>query len=270
MKKTLLVSALVFVLLVTSFMTISCKALGIGTAGTVQSVVIPATGTAYVVTDASTSDDPQGLRDQNFSTQDFIKIWYAWDVQATEKVISIGLFNFDLSSVKNKDIKSATLQMYATRTDLTKAVRLVDVSLVDGTWDSKTVTYNTRPTWGGSAIATCAVYGAGVWYSWDVSASVAQKAKDGDISYVSGLNTMDDKSEEQVLFASKQVSATAPRLLVTYTSSTTSLVPWYIWVAGIVIIAIIAFFVGWSVTRRRQQIIQQQVIIGGQPPEQKK
>jgi Na+/H+ antiporter NhaC len=81
---------------------------------------------------------------------------------------------------------------------------------------------------------------------------------------------MDDKSEEQVLFASKQVSATAPRLLVTYTSSTTSLVPWYIWVAGIVIIAIIAFFVGWSVTRRRQQIIQQQVIIGGQPPEQKK
>ena len=249
MKKTLLVSALVFVLLATTFMTFSCKALGIGS-GT-QSVVIPATGTAYVVTDASTTDDPQGLRDQNYSTQDFIKIWYAWDVQATEKVISIGLYKFDLSSVKNKDIKSATLQMYATRTDLTKAVRLVDVSLVDGAWDAKTVTYNTRPTWGGSALATTAIYGAGVWYSWDVSASVLQKAKDGEVSYVSGLNTMDDKSEEQVLFASSQVSATAPRILVTYTSSNTSLVPWWIWVIGIVVIAIIAFFIGWAVTRRK-------------------
>ncbi len=80
------------------------------------------------------------------------------------------------------------------RTSLAKAVRLVDVSLVDGTWDPATVTYNTRPTWGGSAIATCAVYGAGVWYSWDVSASVLQKAKDGEVSYVTGLNAMDDKT----------------------------------------------------------------------------
>jgi hypothetical protein len=251
MKKTLLVSALVFVLLATTFMTFCCKALGIGS-GT-QSVVIPATGTAYVVTDVSTTDDPQGLRDQNFSTQDFIKIWYVNQAQATEQVISVGLLKFDLSSVKNKEIASATLQMYATRVDFTEGAigRLVDVNQVDGTFDAATVTYNTRPAWGVSPIARSFIYGAGFWYSWDVSASVLQKAETGEVAYVTGLLTMEDKSEEQVLFASKNVSAAAPRLLVTYTSSSTSLVPWWIWVIGIVVIAIIAFFIGWAVTRRK-------------------
>jgi len=248
--KRILVSTLVLLLVVTSFLAVSCQALGIGTSGTLQSTIIPATGTAYVASDTSTTDDPQGLRDQNYSTQDFIKVWYQWDVQATEKVISVGLMKFDLSSLKNKDIKSATLQMYATRADITKAVRLVDVSQITGTWDPATVTYNTKPDWGASAVATCGVYGAGVWYSWDVGASVAQQVKSGEVSYVTGLNTMDDKSTEQVLFASQQVTAAAPRLLVTYTTSNTSIVPWWIWVAGIVIIAIIAFFLGLWITRR--------------------
>lgn len=249
MKKLVILAALVLLMV----LTVSCQALGIG--GNLQSVVIPTNGTAYVASDVSSEDDPEGLRDQNFSTQDFIKVWYINKVQATEQVISVGLMKFDLSALKGKEIKSATLQMYATRTDFAKAIRLVDISVVDGTWEPGLVTYNSKPTWSGSAIATAAVYGAGVWYSWDVSNSVIQKAETGEISYVTGLNAMDDKTEEQVLFASQQAGDTAPRLLVTYTSNNSSFLPWWMWLIIVVVVAVIVFIIVWSVMRRRVRVI---------------
>ena len=251
MKRVLTVSVILVMLLAVLLPAAGCSALN-GSA--LQTAVITANGSAYVVTDTSTQDDPQGLRDKNYSTQDFLKIWYAWDVQSTEKVISVGLTKFDLASLKGKDIKSATLQMYATRTDLAKAVRLVDVSLVDASsaWDAATVTYNTRPTWSASSVATAAVYGAGVWYSWDVTPSIIQSAKTGTASFVAGLNAMDDKTEEQALFSSAQAAnGTAPRILVTYNSANASTFPWWIWVIAIVVVAIIAFFVGWLLMRAR-------------------
>ena len=186
---------------------------------TLQELLIPATGSAYIVTDASTTADPQGLRDKNFSTQDFINVWYQWDVQGTEKDVSVGLVQFNLASLKGKDIKSATLQMYATNVNLTQAVRLVDINLVSGTWNEQKVTFNNKPDWSANSIASCAVYGAGIWSSWDVTGSVAQSVKSGTVSYAAGLDTMADKSQEQVLFASRQVSTTAPRLIITYVDS---------------------------------------------------
>jgi hypothetical protein len=133
-------------------------------------------------------------------------------------------------------------------------VRLVDISLIDGTWDAATVTYNTKPNWSGNSIATCAIYGAGVWCSWDVSGSAVSKAKTGsEVSYAIGLNTMADKSKEQVLFASKQVTAAAPRLIVTYASSSSALFPMWVWIVVIVVIAIIAFLVGMMISRRRSR-----------------
>ena len=251
MKKILLASALVFVLLLSSVLASSCSSLGIGSSGTLQSKIIPATGTAYIVTDASTTDDPQGLRDQNFHTQDYINVWYQWDVTGTEKAISVGLVKFDLSSLKGKDIKSATLQMDSTGTTFIQnvAVRLVDVSLVDGTWDPATVTYNTKPSWNVGSIATAAIYGAGVWNSWDVSPSVVSKVKDGEVSYAIGLDTMADKSQEQVLFASQNGTAAAPRLIVTYAASGNGM-PMWVWIVVVVVIAIIAFFAGLVITRR--------------------
>jgi len=250
MKKLLLTSVLVMVLLATAVLASSCSALGTK-AGALQSVIIPSTGTAYVVTDTSTTDDPQGLRDKNFSTQDFINVWYQWDVQGTEKIISVGLTQFDLATLKGKDIKSATLQMYTTNVNFTQAARLVDISLVDGTWDAKTVNFTNKPNWASSSIASSVVYGAGVWTSWDVSASVAQKAKDGTVvSYAAGLDTMADKSQEQALFASQNIAAATPRLIVTYTASNSSL-PMWVWIVGIVVIAIIAFLAGLMITRRR-------------------
>jgi hypothetical protein len=272
MKKIFFASALVLILLITSVLASSCAA------STQQSVIIPATGSTYIVTDASTTDDPQGLRDKNYSTQNYINIWYQWDVQATEKDISVGLVKFDISSLKNKDIKSATLQMYVTSSTLTQAARLVDISLVDTTWNEQKVTYNNKPTWETNASSSAAVFnnGAGIWTSWDVTGEVAQKPKGGVVSYAIGLDAMTDKSQEQVTFASRQVSDTSPRLIVTYTLSNNSPFAWWVWVVGIVVIAIIAFFAGWMITRRRisrraatsGEAAANTEVTGDKPPEQ--
>ena len=249
MRKIFLATALVLILLLTSVMATSCSVLGIGSSGKTQSIVVPSTGTAYVVEDANNASDPQKLQTTNFSTQNFINVWYQWDVTGTEKDISVGLVQFDLSSLKGKTITSATLQMYVTSATLTQAARLVDISLVTGTWDASKVTYKTKPSWASNSIASSVVYGTGVWSSWDVSGSVASAVKNGTVSYAAGLDTMDDKSQEQVLYASDNIPAAAPRLLVTYTSSTNGILPWWVWVAGIVIIAIIAFFAGWLIMK---------------------
>ena len=245
MRKLLLTSALIFVLLVTTVAATSCAS-----SATQQSTIIPATGTAYVVTDASTASDGGQLEGTNFSTQDFINVWYQWDVQATEKDISVGLTQFDISSLKNKDVKSATLQMFVTSDTLSEPARLVDVSLVTDKWTAKTVNFNNKPTWSATGISSSVVYGAGVWSSWDVTASVISGTKSGWVSYAAGLDTMSDKSQEQVLYASNNVAASAPRLVVTYAASTNSVLPLWGWIAGIVIIAIIAFLAGWMITKR--------------------
>ena len=234
-------------LLVTAVVMTSCSFLG--KSGTQQSTILQSNGTTYVVTDASSGGDSGTLEGKNFSTQDFINVWYQWDVQATENDISVGLVQFDISSLKNKDIKSATLQMFVTSDTLSEPARLVDISLVTDKFDPKTVNFNNKPNWSATGIASSVVYGAGVWSSWDVTASVISGAKSGTVAYAAGLDTMSDKTQEQVMFASNNVAASAPRLLVTYASTSSGFPIWF-WIALIVVIALIAFFAGWMITRR--------------------
>jgi hypothetical protein len=199
---------------VTQFVTATVTA----TPNTLRELIIPADGSSYIVTDASKTADPQGLRNQNYSSQNSITIKYQWDITGTEQIVSVGLVQFDLSSLNGKDIKSATLQMYVTSANLSQATRLVDISQITSVWNEQTVTYNNKPTWNSSS-ASCAISGAGVWSSWDVTSSVQQATGTGVVSYAAGLDTMVDKSQEQILYSSRQVSAQAPRLIITYMDS---------------------------------------------------
>ena len=52
---------------------------------------------------------------------------------------------------------------------------MVDVSLADGPWTQSDVTFNTLPQISNPPLASAAVYGANVWYSWDVTAAVVRK-----------------------------------------------------------------------------------------------
>src|SRR5216684_6934443 len=127
---------LIFGLLVSS-------ALSVGAAPADESVVVEATDNSYVVADVSAPDDPQGLRAKNFGGLDFLKIWYASQVQAQEQIVSVGLVKFDLSALKDREVRSAHLQLFATRADLLQPVRLVDVSLAEGPWTEADASFKT-------------------------------------------------------------------------------------------------------------------------------
>jgi hypothetical protein len=216
-----------------------------------DSVMLEATDDSYVVADVSAADDPQGLRDKNFGGLDFLKVWYANQVQAQEQIVSVGLVKFDLAALKDREVRSAHLQLFAQRADLLQPVRLVDVSLADGPWNRADVTFNTLPQISNPALASAAVYAANVWYSWDVTPAVVRKARDGSVAYAVGLRTLESKGEEQVVFASSQAGRNAPRLLVTLTPVAPS-IPLYAFPVGIVAAALGAFGVGLLYGRRRR------------------
>ncbi len=219
----------------------------------IDNKMLTAVAGAHITTDASRQDDPQGLRDRNFGDQDFIAVSYANKLQAEEQLVVVGLTKFDLNPVKNLPIQSAILQMYALRADLAQPARLVDVSPVEGDWDGKSVTYNNRPAWSGNPIATTALYGGGVWYSWDVTPSL--QGRTDNISYVLGLRTVEEKKGEQVLFASQNAGVSvAPRLIVTYAVPETVVPVWSVPAAGVAVavVAVLALLFVPRLLKTRQ------------------
>ncbi|HEY1294403.1 MAG TPA: DNRLRE domain-containing protein [Chloroflexota bacterium] len=216
-----------------------------------DSVVLDATEDSYVVADVSAAADPQGLRDKNFGGLDFLKIWYANQQQATEQIVSVGLVKFNLSSLGDREVRSAHLELFAQRADLLQPVRLVDVSLADGPWSQTDVTFNGLPTIGSPPLASAAIYGANVWYAWDVTPAVVRKVRDGSVSYAVGLRTLETKGEEQVVFASSEAGRNAPRLVVTMAPVAPSISP-YVMAGLLVAAALLAFGGGVLLGRRRR------------------
>ena len=227
--------------------------LSLGAKPAVKSVVVEAVQDAFVVTDASTAEDPQKVRDQSFGNADSVRVSYAFKVKGDEQLVSIGLFAFGLEPLQGLEVESATLQLFALRTDLAQPSRLIDLSLVRGPWTEKEVTFNARPPWDANPIATTAVYGPERWYSWDVTQTVGRLEKRGTVSYALGLRTVEEKKEEQVLFVSHEGGRSAPRLVVTYTPRPSG-IGWYPWAGGIAGAAVIAFVVGWWLARRRRSV----------------
>jgi hypothetical protein len=219
---------------------------------TEESLVVPSIEDAYVVTDISSGGDPQALRDKNFGTQDFVKVWYAFQVQAQEQMVSVGLIKFDLSALADKDVRSAHLQLFAVRTDLAEAARLVDVSLAEGNWSEQQVTFTTLPQVATPPLSTAAVYGANVWYSWDLTPGVVRKVRDGSMAVAVGLRTLENKKEEQVVFASSRAGRNGPRLVATYPAVTPAL-PLNVLAAGAAGLAVLTFVVGILLGRVRRR-----------------
>ena len=221
----------------------------------VKSIIIDATEDTYIVTDLADDEDPQGFRSQNYGSLEFLKTWYAWGIIADERLLSVDLIKFDLSEIEDLDIESASMQLFARQTDLTQTARLVGVHVVKGGWAEAEVTYNLRPSWETVPIATAAVYGAGGWYSWNVTGSIISAARRGEISFPVALRSATQQNEEQVLFISKEGIDKSPRMVVTFEASPSSgisSVDWWWWliIAGAIVVLIaIAFTVG-TVRRR--------------------
>jgi hypothetical protein len=225
-----------------------------------KSLVIDVSEDTYVVADLNDPSDALGLREKNYGSLDFVKTWYLWNVVEEggqevekEKVISIIYLKFDLSPIENKTIESATLQLYAKNVVLTNP-RFVQVFLVSSDWSESTINFNSKPTWGTTAIASSVVYSADYWYSWDVTGDVTSGRQAGDIAFAVMLRDMDKGSEELVAFSSREAGANIPRLVVTYTEPGI-VISWYWWVIGPIVLvglAALAFFGGLRVRRSRQ------------------
>ena len=210
-------------------------------------LIIDASEDTYVVTDLASAEDPQGFRKQNYGSLEFLKTWYAWGVLQDERLLSVDLIKFDLSELQGRDIESISLQMFARQTNLTEQARLVDVHLVNGQWSEAEVTYETRPSWNNVPVATAAIYGAGGWYTWNITGSATAAERLGEISYAVALRSATQQNEEQVLFVSKEALDKAPRMLVTYSTSPGSgigSVDWWWWlvIVGVVVVLVLGAF----------------------------
>ena len=224
----------------------------------VKSLVIDAVEDSYVVTDLADDADPQGFRKQNYGSLEFLKTWYAWGVVEDERLLSVDLLKFDLSEITDLDIESVSLQLFARETNLTQAARLVDVHLVNGPWAEADVTYETRPVWDSVPLATAAVYGAGGWYTWNITGSTTSALRKGEISFAVALRSALVENEEQVLFVAKEALDKAPRMVVTYNLSASeglASVSWWWWaiIAGAAVVLIgVAFGMGIKLRRPSQ------------------
>ena len=244
-------------------------------ASATKSLVVDVAEDAYVVADLNDPDDTLGFREKNYGSLDFVKAWYLWNVEMVEqevegeevegeeaepevveveveleKVISVIYLKFDLSQLEDKTVESVMLQLYAQNVVLL-APRYVQVFLVSSDWAETTITFNSRPTWGQTAIATTIIYQADQWYGWDVTDDVIRETESGQISLAVMLRDMEKAAEELVAFPSLEAGGNVSRLVITYAESG---VVWYWWVIGVVVLLALlalAFFGGLKLRRRQ-------------------
>ena len=127
-----------------------------------------------------------------------------------ERLISIDLVKFNLDELKGKDIESAMLQLFARTANLRQPARLVDIHRVREAWSESDVTFNSQPNWDPVPIATAAIYGAGGWYSWNITGSVIEAVRNGEVSVAVALRSVAEESEEQVAFVSTEGLSKVP------------------------------------------------------------
>ena len=187
----------------------------------VTTVIITATGDSAVRTDQSTPEDSPEIEGGNFGDQPAISSGYVYGIVGDERLVSVGLFQFDLTPVLGEELLSVHAQLFVVQTVFNEAVRLVDLHMVvEGEWSEDMVAFTNRPGWTPEPVATAAVYGPGLWYSWDITAPVLQLMESSPvISFATGLRTTVVGAQEEVIFAAKEaateVGTRQPRLMIT-------------------------------------------------------
>jgi hypothetical protein len=243
-------------------------------ASATKSLVIDVSEDAYIVADLNDPSDSMGFRDENYGDLDFFKVWYLWNVVQEEvipevpegeeavpeiveteyeKIWCVSYLKFDLAELEDITVDSAMLQLYASNMGLA-APRYVQVLQVESEWDELTLTFNTAPGWGQSALSTVIIYEADRWYGWDVTAGVKAEKAAGQMSLAVMFRDVEKASEELVAFPSHESGENAARLLITYTEPGFSFA-WYWWVIiGVVALILLAaaFFGGTKLRSRKK------------------
>jgi len=133
--------------------------------------------------------------------------------------VKIAYIKFDISSLAGKNITSAKLRIRGNADTSAGSNGTQNVKVTSTTsWSESLMTYSNRPT-SSSAIATISGFAPSTWSSAIVTGAVQSKIGQSTISF-----TIDSGSGDNIIFYSRQADSD-PQLVVTYDSSTSTVVP---------------------------------------------
>jgi len=172
------------------------------------------TDDAYVLADLLDSADNNELRKFNSGALDTLKIGYALNTSdIPNQNISVALLKFDLGDLDEKQIESATLQLYADQLQLSKPQN-IGVFFVNGsTWNESTLTYENIPSV--SNLITTTMLDSVNYYTWNLEDVVKQNSGK-QISLMLSFVTLLPNTEDVIIFASKDAPSPdhIPKLII--------------------------------------------------------
>ncbi len=131
-------------------------------------------------------------------------------LQARSSTTVHSYLRFEVSGLNGASVQAARLRLY-TKTGSSQAVNAKTVAT--DTWGETTITYSNAPAVGTTAGNSPATFSSGTWISVDVSSYVKQAG-----AYSFALTT---PNTNVVSFASRETGSTAPKLVLTLSSSAT-------------------------------------------------
>lgn len=126
---------------------------------------------------------------------------------------------FDLSILDGATVQTASLELYRNGGSTTPVDLYVCVDRLAATWDAMTVNWTNQPS--GAPIDKCNLVGtAAAYYGWDVTGLLQEWIDGTSPNYGLLLRANSETTIGWRSFASREVSAAAPRLVVTFSPST--------------------------------------------------
>lgn len=160
------------------------------------------TDDTFVIADVNDPDDIKGLQKRSLGDLDVLTTWYSWNVSDETKIFSITYLKFDLNNISSREIESATLLLYANKTQIVERVSNFAIYSLNGTsWSEKDLSYddNVAPL---ERISDITAINEPGLYEWDITQYVINNAG-SEIAIAANFDKIIDKKAEVVTFISK-------------------------------------------------------------------
>jgi len=175
------------------------------------------TDDAFIGLDFTNPNDSFGLRTLNSGNEEFLKVWYAFNVtEAEELITTVGNMKFDLSEINPDHIINANLKLYPYIVGTSGGEQIISVyHLPYNDWNESTITFDNSGGLAQNEISFTTIDEPNQWYNWDVTDFVKENAG-SSVSLSLSYQTVFPGHEEQVVFYSKDSSIdTSPYLEIT-------------------------------------------------------
>jgi len=160
------------------------------------------TDDTFVIADINDPDDIKGLQEHVLGELDVFTTWYSWNVSDETKIFSMSYLKFDLTNISSNEIESATLLLYANKTQTVElAPNFAIYSLNSTSWSEKDLSYNDNVAPLERISDIIAINDPGL-YELDITPYVIDNA-DSEIAIAGRFTNFVDKAAEVITFISK-------------------------------------------------------------------